>query len=200
MKSLIAQLLTAASLLTFAICGVAAAVSLKGEHEPHALDNMQSSLWTSVPTQIDRSRQSLERLPALAAVEALKPSVSKVSLVLKTPTANTGYSFAKDTDASLSQDVTAASGDECKSKYRSYRIDDNTYQPFGGGPRRLCQSALVASPAMTQSAQPAQYVTDNVEQSHVSWCRARYNSYRSSDDTYQPFGGAERRKCQSPYA
>lgn len=27
----------------------------------------------------------------------------------------------------------------CFSRYRSYRVEDNTYQPFGGGPRRLCE-------------------------------------------------------------
>jgi AraC-like DNA-binding protein len=29
--------------------------------------------------------------------------------------------------------------DYCFSRYRSYRPEDNTYQPFGGGPRRQCQ-------------------------------------------------------------
>lgn len=28
---------------------------------------------------------------------------------------------------------------DCFSRYRSYRPEDNTYQPFGGGPRRQCQ-------------------------------------------------------------
>ncbi len=26
----------------------------------------------------------------------------------------------------------------CSRRYRSYRVADNTYQPFGGGPRRHC--------------------------------------------------------------
>ena len=29
--------------------------------------------------------------------------------------------------------------DYCFSRYRSYRPEDNTYQPFGGGPRRQCE-------------------------------------------------------------
>lgn len=29
--------------------------------------------------------------------------------------------------------------DYCFSRYRSYRPEDNTYQPFGGGPRRQCR-------------------------------------------------------------
>lgn len=28
---------------------------------------------------------------------------------------------------------------ECMNRYRSYRIEDNTYQPYGGGPRRQCR-------------------------------------------------------------
>jgi hypothetical protein len=67
-------------------------------------------------------------------------------------------------------------GDECKSKYRSYRAEDNTYQPFDDGPRRPCESALVLSHAMTQSEQS---VADNFDQSHVSWCRARDSSHVS---------------------
>lgn len=28
---------------------------------------------------------------------------------------------------------------DCLSRYRSYRPEDNTYQPYGGGPRRQCE-------------------------------------------------------------
>lgn len=27
---------------------------------------------------------------------------------------------------------------DCQSRYRSYRVSDNSYQPYGGGPRRQC--------------------------------------------------------------
>ncbi len=27
----------------------------------------------------------------------------------------------------------------CFGRYRSYRPEDNSYQPFGGGPRRQCE-------------------------------------------------------------
>jgi hypothetical protein len=32
-----------------------------------------------------------------------------------------------------------AHAQDCMSRYRSYRIEDNTYQPYGGGPRLQCQ-------------------------------------------------------------
>lgn len=28
---------------------------------------------------------------------------------------------------------------DCLSRYRSYRVEDNSYQPYGGGPRRQCE-------------------------------------------------------------
>lgn len=34
--------------------------------------------------------------------------------------------------------------------------------------------------------------------SHVQWCYDRYKSYRSSDNTFQPYGGP-RQECRSPY-
>ncbi|GAB1582415.1 hypothetical protein PPNSA23_23580 [Phyllobacterium phragmitis] len=33
---------------------------------------------------------------------------------------------------------------------------------------------------------------------HIQWCQNRYNSYRTSDNTYQPFAGT-RRACSSPF-
>jgi hypothetical protein len=35
--------------------------------------------------------------------------------------------------------------------------------------------------------------------SHRSWCRAQYRSYRSYDNTFQPYNGP-RRECVSPYS
>lgn len=35
--------------------------------------------------------------------------------------------------------------------------------------------------------------------SHVAWCHARYRSYRSWDNSWQPYNGP-RRICQSPYS
>jgi hypothetical protein len=44
-------------------------------------------------------------------------------------------------DALLRNEAFYANSDHmsyCSSRYRSYRPQDNTYQPFGGGPRRQC--------------------------------------------------------------
>lgn len=46
--------------------------------------------------------------------------------------------YASD-DAGSSIYVTAEHVEYCFSRYRSYRPEDNTYQPYGGGPRRQCR-------------------------------------------------------------
>jgi hypothetical protein len=60
-----------------------------------------------------------------------------------------GYAEANDAsmDGFASTDEGATGGvqlssdhvDYCFSRYRSYRPEDNTYQPYSGGPRRQCQ-------------------------------------------------------------
>jgi len=34
---------------------------------------------------------------------------------------------------------------------------------------------------------------------HIQWCQNHYNSYRTSDNSYQPFAGS-RRACSSPFS
>nr|WP_245446143.1 BA14K family protein [Mesorhizobium kowhaii] len=55
----------------------------------------------------------------------LRPTTASVSYVDSSADTDTGYS----TDHQ----------EYCFSRYRSYRAEDNTYQPFSGGPRRPCE-------------------------------------------------------------
>lgn len=41
-------------------------------------------------------------------------------------------------------------------------------------------------------------VQKHVWKQHVSWCYDRFRSYRSHDNTYQPYGGP-RQQCWSPF-
>jgi hypothetical protein len=53
-----------------------------------------------------------------------------------------GQSFEMEfasTDAGEGAYVTQDHVSYCFSRYRSYRPEDNTYQPYGGGPRRQCR-------------------------------------------------------------
>lgn len=66
---------------------------------------------------------------------AIRPCISPYSDSLTT---------TADTEASIiyiSGEASAVSDEHiraCMSRYRSYRAEDNSYQPYGGGPRRQC--------------------------------------------------------------
>ncbi|AZN73926.1 BA14K family protein [Georhizobium profundi] len=38
----------------------------------------------------------------------------------------------------IASGLSASHISDCQSRYRSYRVSDNSYQPYGGGPRRQC--------------------------------------------------------------
>lgn len=157
--------------------------------------------------------------------------------------------------------VDATQAQFCYARYRSYRVEDNSYQPFDGGPRRQCQAPgapqaeaaaplpdvqkaasnsldpinrdvasapVIASRPRADNGQkklaplpPEAIPTDSewhaIESgnqepqvmesaapagdagSHEQWCAGRYQSYRSDDNSYQPFDGSPRRACRSPF-
>ncbi len=53
--------------------------------------------------------------------------------------ADRGYTVVSAEEGS-GNGLSASHVRECQNRYRSYRASDNTYQPFGGGARRQCQS------------------------------------------------------------
>ena len=67
------------------------------------------------------------------------------------------------------------------------------YRPYGVHP----QPYRVYQPRRVYRVAPAPR-RFTVGQAHVQWCHARYRSYRSWDNTFQPYHGA-RRACLSPY-
>ena len=81
----------------------------------------------------------------------------------------------------------------CAPKYQSFRAADCTYQPYGGGPRRLCEkttsSARIVS-ASEGTGQPKQGMCN------YDACTQIYSSFRREDCTYQPYDGGPRRLCQ----
>ena len=46
----------------------------------------------------------------------------------------------------LSELQAAKAAEWCSARYRSYDPGDNTYQPYGGGPRRTCAAPIPALP------------------------------------------------------
>jgi hypothetical protein len=216
----------------FLACVYVAALMI-AEPAPHQFAHLDTpDLWTSSPVRVDSSQQAYERIPGLAIVASVPASDLPTSLT-STDTAqaseNTDTSLAADqaggpelADAGQSGPaVDAAQAEWCLARYRSYRVEDNSYQPFSG-PRRTCESPvsriqqsasnLAVAPGhpadLTHGAvQPVSQTADASQgmqmtgqsRSHAEWCLSRYRSYRLDDNSYQPFDGSARRSCQSPF-
>jgi hypothetical protein len=198
MKSLIAPMLASVSFATFMICGMVAASSVDVPYRPHEFQNLNASIWTSAPVRIDPAGQNFEQLARVAPA----PATSQ-TLALRDPIADqwhAGTEKMQDRNAGQTAVATgSASNALCQQRYRSYRAEDNTYQPLSGGPRRQCElSSSSASVGNAPSTALSDAVADNSSPNREAWCSARYSSYNPSDETYQPFGGGNRRICTPP--
>jgi len=77
---------------------------------------------------------------------------------------------------------------------RGYRYHDGYWFPlaaFGAG-------ALIGGAIASQPRYAAPPRAAGINPRHVDWCYARYRSYRSYDNTFQPYNGP-RQQCYSPY-
>ena len=193
MKSLIAPVIATASFVTIVLSCLGAASALNAPYRLHEFENLKSGIWTAGPVPIDRQSQNFERLAALSPAPVLRED----------PASNDVASVRVATAAQPPADTTAeaaATGSEfCQRKYRSYRSQDNSYQPSSGGPRRRCEVPASREPLQNaQLTQPSDPAAIAASPTHTAWCQNRYSSYNASDDTYQPFGGGERRTCVWP--
>lgn len=107
----------------------------------------------------------------------------------------------------------------CAATYRSFNAADCTYEPYGGGPRSICElgrgsvdAPQQPSHATTDSRHPAPPADDmpvaGMEQNiaeppgragpqcNRSRCAATYRSFHAADCTYQSEGGGPRRICE----
>lgn len=55
-----------------------------------------------------------------------------------------------------------------------------------------------AAPRYYYRERPRRHYRDGYSRAHYRWCHNRYRSYRSYDNTFQPYHGG-RRQCYSPY-
>lgn len=76
--------------------------------------------------------------------------------------------------------------------HRGYREYHRGYREYNGF--YFPAAAFIAGALISGAINNAPRATG----SHVSWCYDQYRSYRSSDNTYQPYNGP-RRQCYSPY-
>ena len=78
--------------------------------------------------------------------------------------------------------------------HREYRPGYRRHGDFWFPPAAFIAGAIIGG-AIASQPPPRQYYRGDP---HLEWCYARYRSYRSSDNTFQPYHGP-RRQCHSPY-
>lgn len=82
-----------------------------------------------------------------------------------------------------------------RNQRRGYRRhSDGWWYPlaaFGAG-------AIIGGAIANDSYSRPRNVQGDINPRHYDWCANRYRSYRSWDNTYQPYGGP-RQQCLSPY-
>lgn len=229
MKSAFLLLSGVATTVTLLIAGLAvvqAALPEEGQHHFTGLDN--SPLWTSGPVTIaNRDAQGYQRiaarLPADTVMVASLPPETKPDLSADNEAPGLDYvvtSALEETippeEGEISIGYAPEHLDWCQGKYRSYRVEDNTYLSFSGA-RRTCESPFDTAEFHDRSSlMPLEQVSSETSDSSIAIyevseaerdsmhvdavsieeCAARYRSYRVSDNTYQPHGGGPRKACE----
>jgi hypothetical protein len=136
-------------------------------------------LWTSEPVVVDTSKQAYQRIEAAPVVAYLAPTdgdVENAALAHSEERATATDDVASATtqppaapvsdiqsnsvsvvSAAAAPTVDAGHTQWCLARYRSYRVEDNSYQPFNGGPRQACEMPSSQMSATSQTlTQPAQ--------------------------------------------
>ena len=195
-----------------------------------------AALWTLEPKPVDPDAQDLERIaaaplppePKVAERSARGPAeVEEITIASADPDAwpQDGMDVDQSTTSAIRapQDMPAeevagarlpaAHVQWCADRYRSYRIETNSYTPYSGG-QKSCVSPYSGQDETTASAEFAQVAMTSDKQTgayaiasttgrhvemasrHVQSCFDRYRSYRPEDNSYQPYGGGPRQQCR----
>lgn len=161
---------------------------------------MDGVVGGQLPAEIwrDFAQRATPRLPE--SDQPASPRIPARLVGLSTPETAT---IPDDTNPRRSTEGTPACNvNACRSRYRSFRESDCTYQPYGGGARRLCplggtEAARSEMRSEARSDSPARRRAPTAgRQCNYRTCATAYRSFRSSDCTYQPYGGGPRRICQ----
>lgn len=235
-RAIFTLLSTIACAVTLFAAGLVIVAYATQDYEPHQFAHMEApDLWTSRPTVVDPAKQNYERIegPQVAAYVAPTDGDVETASFARTEERDVKPRAIPQNAADTVRPVATAANaqldaghvDWCLARYRSYQVEDNSYQPYGGGPRRECVSPAMdtasvwpavdsfdsdgrqqasdiaaTSPAITASQeQQTAEVRSMPIGTHEAWCQERYRSYRSEDNSYQPFDGGPRRACMSPY-
>lgn len=207
MRSLLALLFGVTLAVVLFASGVAASSWLLQDPAPHQFAHLdERPLWTNEPVQVNLSEQSFERIaaapvPAVYRAMAVDATAADRTLQVQSAALRAGdegldLALTASIDAAPMTDLAGSPhASWCAERYRSYRIEDNSYQPHGSA-RRPCHSPYLVQEAAYSSEFNQPLVED--ESAHVAWCMDRYRSYQPSDNSYQPHNGP-RRLCKSPF-
>ncbi|MDQ0135479.1 hypothetical protein J2T08_003400 [Neorhizobium galegae] len=152
------------------LSGVIITANVIAEPEPHKFAHMDTpDLWTSQPKAVDTVKQDYQRLPAETSPVSVAADKQETPDVRQTPA---GAAVDNTVTASISPQQPATvpqpqeerkaivepqQADWCFARYKSYRIEDNSYQPFSGGPRRQCQTpGAMATETVAAASMPGQ--------------------------------------------
>ena len=156
MKAILLLLSGLVLAVTVFLSGVAATAYLIAEPAPHRFSNVDHpDLWTSTPVVVSSGDQRYERIAAVTAKIDLPASDAQgqpvavqdqaADAVDGVQTASLDEADQASVDPVSDASVNQAHADWCFARYRSYRLEDNTYQPYRGGQRRACQSPVAMS-------------------------------------------------------
>jgi len=187
MKTVASLAFGIASSIGACIAASSVASAIMGGSQAHEFDTSPSpDLWTSSPVRVDVAKQGYERIPA--SHSSYVTDAAKVRIAINKPEATT-----KELE-SVKPTLSAEHLSWCGSRYRSYDPASNSYRAYSGQ-TKTCMSPYAALEA-TRS-ETAQAGSDVAVYAAVAWCAARYQSYRASDNSYQPYSG-RRRTCVPP--
>lgn len=145
------------------------------------------------PVKVDVASQNYERIGQSASSASTNTPGEEVET--DTDLLTTAALPESDDETILSEEHVAW----CSSRYRSYQVADNSYQPYRGG-RRECLSPFfkVAKVEDDETYQLAasQEADRPLTSDFIASCMSRYRSYRVEDNTYQPYGDGPRVQCE----
>ncbi len=195
MRELLTGLVLVSCLLPIAAAGMRVSSHLAAPIAPHRFtDIFGEPLWSPEVRRVDPSLQAYDRLPA-ALPENTLVAEAKSEQRVNLPLSSTNKHGVIGTQvAFLSETLSAKAQEWCSARYRSYNAADNTYQPYGRGPRRACAAPIEAASVPIQEVADGGASEPSVNE---RWCMERYTSYRIEDNTYQPFSGG-RKVCSGP--
>lgn len=195
MRELFTSLFLVLCLIPVALGGLQVASDLSQQGARRSVSKLDTTpLWSSQVERVDPTTQAYERLPSALANTTMVASVEPARRVSLSISGSSPIEKPQEHLGGVTDQLQIASLQKwCSARFRSYNPDDNTYQPFDGGPRQVCAAPFEAAASVERNRSVIAGGGDAI----AKWCTERYRSYRAEDNTYLPFSGG-RRQCPGP--